>query len=282
MSIINLFTRTFSLIFRSAALWVVALSMLLIQFLFGRLVGYQNAFMANLTGLVNMAAVAILVGAVVQIFDDLAEGRSPSIIDGFRRGGRIALPLLLLQLVWQVLPRLAVAVANSNIQAAIGPVESPELLMGSALLFLVSSSFLGQGNGLPAFLGQGVILLAILVAGAFAIGADRAVALEGLPVPAALGRGWNLLRSRFASYLKVGLAAALVTLALGLLMAALQSLLVGPAAFGVPVSEAEMVRLNANPLMPAATALNVAFNTLALIFLIGVWTLAFRGWQGKD
>jgi len=283
MNTFSLFTRTLSMVFRNAALWVVTLSMLLIPWLFGRLVGGQNAFTANLAGLVNMVAVAILVGAGIQIFNEMAEGRNVSIIDGFNAGVRKALPLLLLQLIWQVLPRLAVAIVNGNPQVAIWPVASPELLTGSALMFLVVGSFLGQGNSLLTFLGQGAILLAILVAGAFAIGTDRAVVLEGLPVPAALARGWNLLHGRFSSFVRVGLAAALVTLALGALMASLQSLMVGPAAaFGVPATEVELARLNANPFMPAATALNVAFNTLALILLTGVWTLAFRQWQGKD
>ena len=284
MNTSSLFMRTFSMMFRNAALWVVTLSMLLIPWLFGRLVGGQNAFTVNLAGLVNMVAVAILIGAVVQIFNEMAEGRNPSVIDGFNAGMRKTLPpLLLLQLIWQVLPRLAVAIVNGNPQVAIWPVASPELLRGSDLMFLVVGSFLGQGNALSAFLGQGSILLAILVTGAFAIGADRAVVLEGLPVPAALARGWNLLHGRFSSFVRVGLAAALVTLALGALMAALQSLMVGPAAaFGVPATEAELARLNANPFLPAATALNVAFNTLALILLTGVWTLAFRHWQGKN
>ena len=282
MNTFSLFTRTLSMMFRNAALWVVSLSMLLIGTLFSRLVGGQNAFTQNLVGLVTMVIIAILVGAVVQIFNEMAEGRNPSMIDGFSAGWRKALPLLLLQLIWQVLPRLVVAIVNGNIQAAIGPVGSAEGLMGTDLMFLVGNSFLGQENALLTFLSQGSILLAILVTGAFAIGTDRAVVLEGLPVPAALARGWNLLRGRFSSYVKIGLAAALVTLVLGLLMAALQSLVVGPSAFGVPVSEVELARLNASPLMPAATALNVAVNTLMLILLIGVWTLAFRQWQGKE
>ena len=146
-------------------------------------------------------------------------------------------------------------------------------MSGSTAIYLVSSFSLTQA----------ILVLVSLCAGAIAIGADRAVVLEGSPVLAAVVRGWNLLRGRFSSYIKIGLVAALVTLALGLLMALAQSLMVGPAAaFGVPATEVELARLNANPFMPAAMALNVAFNTLALILLTGVWTLAFRHWQGKN
>jgi hypothetical protein len=282
MSIIGLFTRTLSMIFRNAALWVVALSMLLIGTLFSRLVGGQNAFTLNLVGLVSMVIIAILVGAVVQIFNEIAEGRNPSIIDGFRAGWRKALPLVLLQLIWQVLPRLVSGIVNGNPQGAIGPAGSPEALSGSDLMFLVVGSSMSRGNILSTFLGEGSILLAILVVGAFAIGTDRAVVLEDLPVPAALAHGWNLLRGQFSSYVRIGLVAALVTLALGALMALAQSLVIGPAAFGAPASQAEIARLNASPFLAVALALNVVFNALILILLTGVWTLAFRHWQGKN
>ena len=283
MNIFNLFTRTLSMMFHNAALWVVSLSMLLIGTLFSRVVGGQNAFTQNLVGLMTMVIIAILVGAGVWIFNEMAEGRNPSIIDGFNAGGRKALPLVLLQLIWQVLPRLVVAIVNGVPQGAISPVGSPEALSGTDLMYLVVGSFLGQGNALQTFLGEGAILLAILVTGAFAIGTDRAVVLEGLPVPAALARGWNLLRDRFSSYVKIGLVAALVTLVLGLLMALAQSLVIGPAAaFGVPVSEVELARLNANQFLIVALTLNEVFNALVLILLTGVWTLAYRSWQGKE
>ncbi len=195
---------------------------------------------------------------------------------------RRIIPLFLLQLIWQVPLRLAVWIVNGVPQGAIGPVSSPETLTGSALVFLAGQSFLGQQVDFLAFMNQGIILLAILAAGAIAIGADRAVVLEDLLVPAALARGWNLLSSRFSSYVKIGLIATLVTLALGLLMAWRQSLLIGPAAFGAPVTEAEIARLNANPLTIVGTVINIAFSILELILITGVWTLAFREWQRKN
>ncbi len=282
MNIFTLFTRTVVMMFSKAALWVVAASMLLITLFFSRLLGGYNAITMNLTSLVSMAAIAILVGAVMQIFNEMAEGRNPSIIDGFSAGWRRALPLMLLQLIWQVPMRLVVWIVSGVPQGAISPAGSPETLTGSSLIYLVGQSFLTEGGNPQAFLYQGIILLAILVAGAFAIGTDRAVVLEDLPVPAALARGWELLRGRFSSYIRIGLATALVTLVLGLLVALLQSLVIGPAAFGVPVTEAQLAQLNANPLAVLGTALNLAFSILELILITGVWTLAFRGWQGKD
>ncbi len=282
MGTIGLFSRTLAMMFRNAAPWVVVTSMLLILYLFGRLVGGYNAITQNLNGLVSMIAVALLVGAAVKIFNEMAEGQNPSIIDGFQEGVRRMIPLFLLQLIWQVPLRLVVWIVNGVPQGEIGPVGSPETLMGSALIFLAGQSFLGQLVNFLAFMNQGIILLAILATGAIAIGADRAVVLENLPLPAALARGWDLLRSRFSDYVRIGVAATLVTLALGLLMTLLQSLLIGPAAFGLPVSEAEMARLNANPLTMVATIINIAFSILELILITGVWTLAFRGWQGKD
>ncbi len=283
MNTIGLFTRTLSMMFRNAALWVVAASLPIILTLFSRLVGGYNAFTINLIGLVSMVAFAILVGAVVQVFNEMAEGRNPSIIDGFSAGGRKVLPLVLLQLIWQVPLRLVVWIVNGVPEGAIGPVTSPEVLTGSSLIYIVGGSFQGEGIIPQIFLGQGSILLAILVVSAFAIGADRAVVLEDASVPAALARGWNLLREQFSSFIKIGVALGLVTLGLGLLLALAQSPMIGTAAaFGAPLPEAQIAQLNASPLLIAAMALNLVFNTLELILVTGVWTLAFRHWQGKD
>ncbi len=283
MNTIGLFTRTLSMMFRNAALWVVAASLPIILTLFSRLVGGYNAFTINLIGLVSMVAFAILVGAVVQVFNEMAEGRNPSIIDGFSAGGRKVLPLVLLQLIWQVPLRLVVWIVNGVPEGAIGPVTSPEVLTGSSLIYIVGGSFQGEGIIPQIFLGQGSILLAILVVSAFAIGADRAVVLEDESVPAALARGWNLLREQFSSFIKIGVALGLVTLGLGLLLALAQSPMIGTAAaFGAPLPEAQIAQLNASPLLIAAMALNLVFNTLELILVTGVWTLAFRYWQGKD
>ncbi len=273
MNLSSLFTRTLYMMFRSAAIWVVVASMLLIQTFFGQLVGAFTTFTALLTGLVYVVVIAIIIGAVVYIFNEIAEGHSPSIIDAFNAGGRKALPLLLVQLVWQVPLRLAAWFATGEPRALIGPVGSPEVLSGSALIYLLGSFSLPQA----------VFMLISLCAGAIAIGTDRAVVLEDAPVPAALVRGWNLLREHLASYIKIGLAAVLVTLGLGLLASLLSSLVAGPAAFGTTASGAEIARLEANPLLTIAlTFLSLAFSTLELILLTGVWTLAFRRWQGKE
>jgi hypothetical protein len=274
MKVNQLFNRTFAMMFRNAALWVVTLSMLLVDILFGILVGEITIFTAILTTLVALAITAIITGALVRIFDEMAEGRNPTVREGFGAGGRTVVPLMLVQLILQVPVWIVAFASTGSLMDAFGPLGSPEALSGGTLLASLGSISLAVV----------VILLVSLFTNTIAIGAQRAVVLEDSPVLAAVARGWNLLWSQLISYLKIGLAAVVVSLALGVVLACPLSLAIGAAAFGsaAATGSASATGSGTTAVLAVATILSLLVSTLSQILLNGVWTLAFRHWQGKD
>ncbi len=274
MKVSQLFNRAFAMMFRNAALWVVTLSMLLVDIIFSMLVGEITTFTAILTTLVGLAITAIVTGALVKIFDEMAEGRNPTVQEGFGAGGRTAVPLMLVQIILQVPVWIVAFAATGSLLNTFAAATRPEALSGSSLL-----SSLGSFS-----LAVVIILLVSLFMSTIGIGAQRAVVLEGSPVVAALLRGWNLLWSQFTSYLKIGLAAIVISLALGLVLACPASLAIGAAAFGsaLATGSASAAGPGATAMLAVVTILSLLVSTLSQILFNGVWTLAFRHWQGKD
>ncbi len=224
MRVMGLFTRTLSIIFSNAALWAMVVRLMLIYIVFGQLVGPINVLTGLLIPLGDLVIATFIIGALVKIFDEMATGQNPSIVEGFKAGWRTVFPLALVLLILAVPLWIVVFIVTGlwiNVFVPFGPLESMSVM---SLISLVSSF----SQSLPFSLSLPFYLLVALATGAIAVGAERAVVLEVAPVTVALIRGWNLLRSHLSNYLKITLVALLVSLVLGLLMALSNSLVIGP------------------------------------------------------
>lgn len=272
----QMFNETFSILIRNGSLWIVTLSALGLSALVGLVLPATNLASVILHTIVSFAVTAFLAGALIRMVDSIAERQTVTVNDGFEAGIRRFVPLLIVRVVL-MLPTWIVLI----------------LATGS---FLSIFSEFGQPGGLPvtsianlagALLGiVGLILVLGVITSAIGVGADRAVVLENLPVVEALLRGVSLLVSKLVDFIFIGLMMFVVALAIGILFWCISSVIGLPLAMsGFDYGEAIDV-----PLSPSAipgttlisTIINLIVGTLTAVLFSGVWTLAFRQWQGKE
>ncbi len=274
----QLFNRALGIMFRSGSLWLVALPAAALN-VAAELV-LPGANFAETIGklLVGLVVAAFLTGALISLVNAIAEGGVVSAGDGFTAGARTFLPLLLIGLV--------LAIPSVLMGQILDAVITPILLSYQQLnpaSPTIPTDMLAQASLLLCCLLPLVLLAFVLVAlltGALGVGAERSVALEGQAVWGALKRGWGLLLGRFSDFLVIGLIMLGILAAVGILFGC-PAVLVAFFASGVSSSLSGV----ASEVSGYSVIFQVVIAVLGIplgILFSGVWTLAFRRWQGKD
>ncbi len=271
----QLFNQSWSIMIRHRTLWVVALIGIGIATVVNLIFSAPNVLSAIIVWVFSFATTAFTTGALISMVNSVADGQAVTVNDGIQAGiGRIvpliAVRLLLMIPVWIVL----------------------FLTTGS---FLAIFSGFGQPNGFQAtnitalagsFLGVvGLIFLLSLVMNAIGVGADRAVVLENMPVVDALRRGWQLLTSYLADYIVIGIMIFVVALAVGILFGCALGLIGGAGVAGLAQTEGDFsagaVVAGGLAVILISAVIGLIVGVLMEVLFSGVWTLAFRKWQGK-
>ena len=279
MSRPQLFSRTFSIMFRSGSLWLVTLAVTAVNVIISLVLPDANTVLTIIKTLLVLLPEAFLVGALISLVNAAAEGQAAGVADGFQAGARTFLPLLLVGfilaiptlIIGQILDLLLAPLSSSYLTALQSGGSSGALdtltragLLACCLLPLVLVAFLLVG----------------LVAGALGVGAQRAVVLEGLAVWEALKRAWKLMVSRLSDFLVIGLLMAAILIGVGILFGC-PAIVILALASGVSVSAGSVATSLGSYTAVITIFASVVGIPLTILFS-GVWTLAFRHWQGKE
>ncbi len=209
--------------------------------------------------------------ALIGLINKSENGDRISVGDGIDMGGRRFLPLLAVRLLL-TLPVLIVGVLATQ---SLLPLLS-SLFDESPREVLLNFNQLGQLVGL-----SGLALILSLLTGGIAIGAERAVVIEGRSIFDSIGLGWRLMWSHLGDILVITVMFILALIVIGLIFACpLLPIVFANATFGslgssVPVLEIELSGSQA----VLALLIGVIVGTLGSIFVTGVWTLAYRHWR---
>jgi len=274
----QLFVRAGSIALRSGSLWAVALAVALVNWLAGQVLSGVGIGTTILSQVVSIATYAFLTGALIRQVNAIADGQAVNAADAFRNGARAYLPMLLLGVV--------LAIPTFLFNLLLGPVFTGMMVdqlgpQAGSLSRISAVQLYTLCLGLPLlFVGY---LLVMLLVSALGVGSERAVALEQAGVGAALGRGWQLIKSRLSDFVVIGLIMLSIGLAVGILLACPIML----------ISMGQVIQAGVNSDYTSIVAgmsrysgiFSIAGTLVVVPFTIlfsGVWTLAFRRWQGKD
>ena len=288
MSRTQLFSRAFSIMFRSEGLWLVTLAVTAVNVIIDLVLPGSNAVQTILKTLLELITGAFLAGALISLVNAAAEGQAAGVADGFQAGGRTFLPLLLLGFILSI----PIWIIGQILDLLLAPISSDYL---SALQSSGSSGALDnltQVGVLACCLAPLVLvvfLLVGLVTGALSVGAQRAVALESQSVWAALQRAWKLMLSRFSDFLVTGLLMLAILVGVGILFGC-PAIIILAIASGVSVSTGAAGSAGSASALAASLGsytdtINILVAVVGIpltILFSGVWTLAFRHWQGKE
>ncbi len=263
-----LLDRSWSYLIKNTAILVVALIGLGIPVLVNSLVPSGNLLLTIVATMVALAASAFTTGAVVTMINAVAEGQSVSIQGGLQAGLGKIMPLVGLRLVLMIPIWIILLLATGSLLVVFGsPLGQPGGIRATNMVAVARSIF--------SFVGP--ILFFSIILGAISIGAERAIVLENASVMDSVRRGWQLFVANFLDYLVIGLMLLLVSIAIAIAIGcALASLLSGARApqpdpgLGLAVSGTIV-----------GTLISLVLGALLEVWFSGVWTLAFRRWQGK-
>lgn len=275
----QLFRQALAIMFRSGSPWLVALPAAAVNLALSLTLTGGTFVETTARMLLSAATAAFLTGALISLVNAIAEGQAVSAGDGFAAGARTFSPLLIIGLI--------LAIPSWAMSQLLNGVFSPLILAYQQEINSMDpnalSSTLAQASLLLCCLLPLVVLafaLVALVTGAIGVGAERAVALEDLPVWAALKRAWGLMRSRLSDFLVIGLIMLGILAAVGILFGCPALVIVF-----ITTGMASAVSEISASMSSYMTILTVFFAVLGIpltILFSGVWTLAFRHWQGKD
>ncbi len=277
----QLFTDMWKMIIGQPALWIVALigsgvstiiSLVLSSLSFGTGV---SIVIGLLDTAVSLVTAAFVTGAVVRMVNTIAEGQKVSVNDGFQAGLQKIVPLVFVQLALMLPIWIAILLFTGSFVA-------------------VFTSALGQPNGLsptsmlPLLTGGGLIGLVLvafviaIITSLISVGADRSVVLEDLAVFAALRRGWQLAREHFSDFVGIGVYMIIVGLGIAIAFACTIGALISSAVVGQMTASGNLTPAsNFSAPVLLSTLVNLALSSFVGTLFSGVWTLAFRKWQGK-
>lgn len=275
----QLFNDMWKMLLSKPALWIVALIGsgvgVVINLVLNSLSFNVGASMAVglLETFVGLITAAFVTGAIVWMVNAVVEGQTISMNDGFQAGMRKLVPLTFVQLVLTLPIWIIILLFTGSVAAVFtNAVGQPNGVSPSTVLPLLTGGLLG--------LGIAAIIVGIVTA-LISVGADRSVVLEDLPVFAALKRGWQLARENFSDFVGIGIYMLIVGLGIAILFActlgALSSALVNPMATSSDFS----MRTTFSAPQIILTLVNLLLSSFLATLFSGVWTLAFRKWQGK-
>jgi len=276
----QLFNDMWKMLLSKPALWIVALIGsgvgVVISLVLNSLPLGVGALMAVglLETFVSLVTTAFVTGAIVWMVNAVVEGQTISVNNGFQAGTRKLVPLVFVQLVLMLPIWIIILLFTGSIAAVFtSAVGQPNGVSPSTVWPLLT------GGGL---LGLGIAMIIVsIVTALISVGADRSVVLEDLPVFAALKRGWQLARENFSDFVGIGIYMLIVGLGIAILFActlgALSSALVNQL---TTFSDFSMRTTFSAPQI-ILTLVNLLLSSFLATLFSGVWTLAFRKWQGK-
>lgn len=237
--------------------------------------GAASIAVSVLDTFVSLVVAAFVTGAIIWMVNAVAEGRAISMNDGLQAGTRKLAPLFFVRLVLLLPIWIVILIFTGSFLAVFtSALGRPTGIEPSSLMLLLT------GGG---FIGLVIVILIVgVVTSLINIGADRAVMLEDLAVFAALKRGWQLAREKFSDFVGLGVYMLIVGLGVALLYSCTIGALISSAVIGQVTSSG-----NFNPTATFGTPLIVStlaslvLNSFLETLFSGVWTLAFRKWQGK-
>lgn len=276
----QMFNEAFSILIRNRALWIVVLSALGFGTLVSLILPATSLASAIINTILSFAVMVFLAGALIRMVDSIAERQTVTVNDGFEAGIRRFFPLLIVRVVLMIPIWIVLILATGSFLSIFSEFGQPGGIQAASITSLAG-----------ALLGiVGLILVLSVITSAIGVGADRAVVLENLSVVDALTRGVKLLMSKLVDFIFIGLMMFVVALAIGILFGCLSSVI------GLPLSMSDFDYGEAidAPLSPSAiptgtlmsliivTIINLIVGAMTTILFSGVWTLAFRQWQGKQ
>jgi hypothetical protein len=291
-----LFKQSWSILWRNPGLWLIALLPALVGFGltliaqlgstppsvdFSRdpellLRALQQSF--NFAGpsliigvivqLVVAAVTAFAEGALINMVDARASGRSVSVAGGMAAASNRLVPLVIARLLLTLpIAVIGALVGASALSSFAGLLSNPRDVAGA---------FAGSVAG-----WSGILFALGLLIGAITLGADRAIMLEGMSALPAIARGWRLLWSKFADYFTIGLIFFVLSIVVGVVFACAMV----PIFFAALAPTLAQIEPGTNVFVGAATAPFLIFallfaflGMLVTVFVSSVWTLAYRHW----
>jgi hypothetical protein len=274
----QLFVRAGSIMARSGSLWAVVLAATVIDWLAGRIFSGTGIGFTILKQAESIALNAFLTAALIRQVNAIADGQAVNAADAFRGGARRYLPMLLLGIILTIPIWLIGVVTNPLLSSMVAnqlgtPAGAVPQISAQALSTLCLA--------LPLILI--LYLLAALILSALGVGAERAVALEQAGVGAALGRAWQLVKSKLSDFIVIGLIMLAIALAIGVLVVCpFLVLSMGQVISAGATSDYTSITGAISRYSGAFSIFGLLIYMPITILFSGVWTLAFRRWQGKD
>lgn len=275
----QLFSRTLSIMFRSGSLWLVTLAVTAVNVIISLVLPATGTIQTILRTLLEVITGAFLAGALISLVNAAAEGQPADLAYGFQAGARFFVPLLLVGFILSI----PTWILSQALDLVLAPLSSTYLETLQSPGSSASTDILTRAGVLVCCLTPLILvvfLMVALVAGALSVAAQRAVALESLAVGEALKRGWKLMTSRLSDFLVTGLLMLAILVGVGVLFGC-PAVLILAFASGISVSAGSVATS-----MTSYTELITIFASVLgiplTILFSGVWTLAFRHWQGKE
>ncbi len=275
----QLFSRTLSIMFRSGSLWLVTLAVTAVNVIISLVLPAPGTVQTILRTLLEVITGAFLAGALITLVNAAAESQPAGLVYGFQAGVRFFVPLLLVGFILAI----PTWILTQTLDLVLAPLTSTYLEGLQSAGSGAAPDILAQAGVLACCLAPLILvvfLLVALVAGAVSVGAQRAVALESLPVGEALKRAWKLMTSRLSDFLVTGLLMLAILVGVGVLFGC-PAVLILAFASGVSVSAGSVATSMASYTEMITIFASVLGIPLTILFS-GVWTLAFRHWQGKE
>ncbi|HSD85396.1 MAG TPA: hypothetical protein VLG46_16150 [Anaerolineae bacterium] len=247
-------SRGWNLTLDDRRLWGVAALVLISEVVIGLVLpGNFNVAWTIVNQGVSLLLTAFLNGILICMIAARLELRSLTVTEGLKAGLHWLLPIFVLNLLLQFPARAMLFVTQGTFTASTKKI----LESSQAGVWVLSLAF---------------ILLVSLLCSSIAIGAERAVILEGRSIGAALFRGWRLLWTYLGDFWGISIRLFLIALGIGLASGCVIGI------FGVIATTGGSPGLTTTVSSLAITVLSVFF----VPFTAATWTLAFREWQVQE
>lgn len=272
----QLFNDAWKYMIGNRALWLVALIGTGISAAASLILYGESVIPAFFNAAIGLVAMSFSAGALITMINGIAEGQKPTLNDGVQSGLQNIIPLILLRLVLMVpIWIIAFILTGSLVQALSGAFGRPGGLQSA------TTNLTGATVGLSVVALLILAILSVAVSG-ISVGAERALVLEKRPILDALKYGWNLLTTRLGDFLVIGGLMILVGIGIGLAFGCMVSALVVPMAItSVTTSSGGLASASFGVTAVVSTLGGAIIGVVTEVLFSGVWTLAYRKWQGK-
>ncbi len=272
----QLVNQSLSYLVKNTSMLVVALIGLGIPALIGLVVTNIDLLSAIMVTLVALTASAFMTGALISMVNAIAEGQNVSVESGIQAGLSKIMPLILVRVLLMAPVWIILLLVTGSLLGVFGtPLGQPGGIQPSNLAVLAGSI---------TSIVVVVVLLSVIL-GAVSIGAERAIVLETTSILTAIRRGWQVFVANFRDFLIIGVMLLIVALGIGVLFScAILPVLTSMSLIQPGLGESLQPGTVPTSFRTASlilTLVSLAVNVLLEVWFSGVWTLAFRHWQGK-